>query len=63
MQDASFTLEPALFAPTAPFKHAFVPGPWRWVVRDATNTTVATARTRRGARAALRQLYSLPEAA
>lgn len=58
MRDQSFHLEPSLFAAIAPLRHDFVPEPWRWTVRDAANTLLATAKTRAGARAATRWIYS-----
>ena len=59
MRDTSFKLEPSLFQPTAPFTHATLGAPcWRWAIRDSVNTLVATAKTRAGARAALRWLYA-----
>lgn len=59
MRDHSFTLEPALFAPLAPLR-CEVPTapPWRWAVRDAAGSLLATAKTRAGARAAARALYN-----
>lgn len=58
MRDASFTLDAGLFPPQPPFQHAYMGRkPWLWTVTDATGLTVGQARTRAGARAAVRRLY------
>jgi len=59
LRDTSFNLRLGLFRPQGPFSahHAERPGLWR--VRDADGTLVATARTRAGARVAIRALHAL----
>lgn len=57
-RDSSFTLRPDLFRPIAPFTAAHDPKrPFRWVITDALGIEAADARTRAGARAALRALH------
>lgn len=67
MQDFSFTLDPmAAQLGEPPFKAVFVArGPTQacWDIRDGRNLRVGQARTRRGARAALRALYAGPGSA
>ena len=57
MRDASFTLDVGLFTPTAPFSYRHGPRPGIWFVTDAGGLRVATAKTRAGARLAVRALY------
>jgi len=61
MRDVSFVLFPELWASAPPpFAYRFEAArPWsaRWSVRDGLDREVGEARTRAGARAALRALY------
>lgn len=58
MRDASFTLRPGLFAPAPPFFPVCGAKPYCWTVSDAFGSPVASARTRAGARAAVKALYA-----
>jgi hypothetical protein len=57
VRDTSFTLEDGLFTPTAPFSYRHGPRPGLWFVTDSGGMQVATAKTRAGARLAVRALY------
>lgn len=59
MRDAAFTLgERDLIRPQAPFAYTHDPKrAQRWLVTDARGDSVAEARTRAGARAAVRTLH------
>jgi hypothetical protein len=53
-----FKLSPGLFAPVPPFFPVCGQQPGSWTVRDSFGSPVASARTRAGARAAVRALWA-----
>jgi hypothetical protein len=66
MRDASFHLDPAAAAAGPPYRYGFIDRPWpapAWSVRDGANRQAGLARTRAGARAAVRALYGAVETA
>jgi hypothetical protein len=59
VRDFSFTLQPGLFPPVAPFSHGLDrDNPFAWSILDSAGRKVAAARTRAGVRLALRALYA-----
>jgi hypothetical protein len=66
VKDDSFTLEPGAAACAPPFSYQLADQPWpapSWSIRDGRDAPIGHARTRAGARRAVRDLYRLPLAA
>lgn len=60
MKDLSFTLEPGASAAPPPFSYSQTvtrSGRWWWALRAACGRRIGEAKTRAGARAAIRTLY------